>query len=199
MLAVLTGGPGTGKSTLLEALGQRGYTTVPESSRLVQRLEKRKSERAEDYDPVLPESDPTRFNEVVLDTMQAMYRSRICPDGAATVADRHFLDIIGYTALYEVETPPGTTDMVRRYKPDVAFFLDFVPSYENDGVRHESRAEAERIDDVLRATYDYYNIDTVDLPVPPGRVETSVQRRADQVISYLEGAGSHIRGYGAVS
>ncbi|MDO8628127.1 MAG: AAA family ATPase, partial [Nanoarchaeota archaeon] len=43
MKAVISGGPGTGKSTLLKKLGEQGFHTIPEAARAIIKEEEMKA------------------------------------------------------------------------------------------------------------------------------------------------------------
>lgn len=62
---VLTGGPGTGKTTLLKELAKRGYQTVPEAARLVIQEEQRK-EQGKGEQGILPWTDLYKFQKIFL-------------------------------------------------------------------------------------------------------------------------------------
>ena len=67
---VITGGPGSGKSTLIEALGQRGYAHSIEAGRAIIQ-----DQTAIDG-PALPSRDPLAFADLMLSWELRSYRVR---------------------------------------------------------------------------------------------------------------------------
>lgn len=82
---VVTGGPGGGKSTLLDALAERGYRVAPEAAR---RLTK---ERLSSRLP--PRPDPVSFARAILNSDMEQYRAATDHDGT-TFFDRGVLDAL---------------------------------------------------------------------------------------------------------
>ncbi|HCS29047.1 MAG TPA: hypothetical protein DIW43_16440, partial [Spongiibacteraceae bacterium] len=82
---VITGGPGGGKSTLLDALAERGYRIAPEAARRL--IKKRLAEG------LASRPDPVTFARAILDSDRAQYRAATDHDGT-TFFDRGVLDAL---------------------------------------------------------------------------------------------------------
>ncbi|EOS8336305.1 ATPase [Vibrio vulnificus] len=96
-LVIISGGPGAGKTTLINALSAQGYMTFAEGSRT---LIEEQSVRA---DGILPWTNLPAFAELCLALMSEQKRQA----SGATVAffDRALPDIIGYLKMGRCEVP----------------------------------------------------------------------------------------------
>src|ERR1700733_13413501 len=116
---VLAGGPGVGKSTLMEILASRGYAIVPETSRIIIEEEKIKKSDA------LPWKDVQRFQELV--AKRQIKAERECTVETAFL-DRSLIDGYAYCILSKVHVSTilvenlRTKDNAPRY--DKVFILD---------------------------------------------------------------------------
>ena len=171
---VLTGGPGTGKSTLLEELARRGYQTVPEAARQIIKEEMPKER------PVLPWTDLSEFQEKVLQR-QLDLESKI--SAGLVFLDRGLLDSIAYCREGDISLPETLKQIVekerhqRRYAG--IFILDFLPSYVADGVRREEQEEAEDLHFQIGAVYEELYYQCWHVPV------LSPAKRAQFILKYL--------------
>ena len=154
---VLTGGPGTGKTTLLERLATEGFATVPESARQVIRKQQ--------PDGALPWTDPGAFQELVLQGQEEAERSL---EGEVFL-DRGFADGIAYTEVLGCGIDSRVYDLIRAADYTRVFFLEQLPSFDQDAERREDRNLAERIHAKLYEVYDRLGCDIVR--VPPGTVD----------------------------
>lgn len=138
-LVVVTGGPGSGKSTLIAALANAGLATRPEAGRRVIRDETATGGRA------LPWIDPDAFALRMLALDRAAHREARRA-GGIHLFDRGILDILGYLRLAGRPVPPvlAAAARVRRYHPTVLAAPPWPDIYRTDGERRQSPEEAER-------------------------------------------------------
>lgn len=106
---VLTGGPGSGKSTLIEALATAGFRTAPEAGRAIIRDQVAIAGRA------LPWVDPLLFAEMMLARDLQSYADHAGHDGPVFF-DRGIPDVIGYLTLVGLPVP----DHMRRGRRSIA-------------------------------------------------------------------------------
>ena len=95
---VLTGGPGAGKTTLIEALRDAGFATTTEAGRAIIR------DQLAIGRPALPSNDPALFAELMLSWDMRSYRSALGEQGAVFF-DRGVTDLVGYFALMGLPVP----------------------------------------------------------------------------------------------
>ena len=164
---VITGGPGTGKTTLVELLSSRGYSTVVEASRLLIE-EKRKIDK--DFSPL---DNPQLFQKEVID-----YQSKLESEatGETVFFDRSIVDNYGYSLFYKMPIPE-ILEKSGRNRYDAVFLLDPLPSYAKDSSRIEDEKTALAIHRAIEEGYKRLGYDVIKVPA------ISPERRADFVES----------------
>lgn len=106
---VLTGGPGSGKSTLPKTLSERGSTCVAEAGREIIR------DQVANGGTALPWADQQAFAELMLALDIQAYR---CAQTTAGIVlfDRGIPDIIGYRRLVGLPVPDHLEKAARRFR-----------------------------------------------------------------------------------
>jgi predicted ATPase len=156
-LFVLTGGPGGGKSTLVERLKSLGYATAPEAGRAIIR------------DQVAIggtlHQDPVAFLEAILVWELRSYREALDASGPVFF-DRGIPDVAGSWAQLGRAVPPHVEAAVAlcRYAPTVFVAPPWREIYAHDEERKQSWETAVRTYDVMVAAYTDAGYDLVELP-----------------------------------
>ena len=159
---VITGGPGSGKTTLIETLAAAGHVVEPEAGRAVIR-----QQQAEGGDG-LPWRDQARFAELMLDRDIAAHTRAAEADGPVFF-DRGIPDVAGYLTLCGLPIPPRLEQAARalRYQ-DIVFIAPVWPEiFAQDAERRQDLAEAERTWEAMAAVYPAYGYRLVELPKAP--------------------------------
>jgi predicted ATPase len=170
---VLTGGPGAGKTTLIEALKARGYATTDEAGRGVIRQEVQSGDG-------LPWADRAHFAELMFEWELRSYRDaerRLGP----VVFDRGLPDTIGYLRLEGLEVPTWMEEEAWRLRYNHRVFIapPWKEIFGNDEERRQSWDVAVRTHDIMAETYAELGYELVELP------RTSVARRVEFVIAAI--------------
>ena len=157
---IVTGAPGVGKSTLLAALGQAGFRTVPESARAL--IAERRAAGLPPRPPAL------EFAREIL--RRDLARLGEVPAGPAWT----FFDRSAVEALGMVHEAGGCTDADLGARlaglpfHRTAFILPPWPEiYTNDAERDHDLAHVRRVDAALRAWYGRCGYRLVDVPRGP--------------------------------
>lgn len=157
---VITGGPGAGKTTLIERLARAGYAHIPETGRAIIR------EQTETGGVCLPWSDRQAYARLMFDTDMDKYDA--APrEGRIAFYDRGLVDVIGYLRVEGMPVPEkyDLAARQRRYHETV-FLAPFWPDiYGIDAQRRQSPQVAESTCKIMRETYRKYGYDIVDLPL----------------------------------
>ncbi len=171
---VLTGGPGSGKTTLVEALKARGYATTEEAGRGVIREEMQGGGNA------LPWLDRERFAELMFDWELRSYRSAERQHGPV-VFDRGLPDTIGYLRVEGLEVPAWMEEKAWRLRYNARVFIapPWKEIFGTDEERRQSWAVAVRTCEIMVETYAALGYELMELP------RTSVDRRADFVVDAM--------------
>jgi predicted ATPase len=173
-LFVITGGPGSGKSTLVSALQGRGFTTVDESGRAIIREELAAGGDA------LPWGDRARFAQRMLD-LEIDNHARMRESTVPVIFDRGIPDVIGYLRLCDLPVPDAadTAARARRYSPLVFIAPHWPTIYAQDAERKQDAEEAERTYLMMRSVYAEYGYELAELPL------ASVEERVDFVLARI--------------
>jgi predicted ATPase len=161
-LHVLTGGPGSGKSTLIAALAQARVATSPEVGRQVIR------EQLAAGGGALPWADELAFAEAMWPREVAAHAVALAT-GRAVVLDRGAPDVVGFLRVSGLSVPPHIDAVARntRYNSRV-FLAPFWPEiYAHDAERKQSPEVAAATEAVMRATYADNGYTLVELPRAP--------------------------------
>lgn len=169
---VITGGPGSGKSTLINELERRGFACSHEVSRELI------IEQAARENGCLPWLDLPGFAELALERMIRSYNEM---REATTFYDRGLPDIVAYLKTSDLEVPGHFTRAVdeHRYEDQVFILPAWEEIYVNDSERWQSYAEAARLYEQISKTYSESGYQLVEVP------KLSVKDRADFLISKL--------------
>ncbi|KVE39277.1 AAA family ATPase [Burkholderia sp. TSV86] len=173
-LFVFTGGPGSGKSTLIDALHARGYACSDEAGRGVIRDQIAIGGRA------LPWLDSLAFAEQMLGWEMRSYRvaRRAC---GPVFFDRGVPDVIGYLRLTALDVPAHVAAAAERFRycRDVFIAPPWPQIYEQDAERRQDYAQAVRTYEAMVHTYTAYGYRLIELP------RTSVDERCRFVLEVV--------------
>lgn len=166
---IITGGPHTGKTTLLNALKAKhqNHTYVAEAATLVIEAEHQKEKSENGYVGTFPWNNYTAFGPKVIAQSLELERDLNSKSGLA-VFDRSLIDTIAYARLNDCEhLLPDLYDKIKKAQYHQAFFCDFVGSYKNNHIRSESFEEAQTTQQALRTAYTESGIQMIDMPAAP--------------------------------
>ena len=159
---VLTGGPGAGKTTLVEALRARGFAATKEAGRGVIRAEMEGGGQA------LPWIDRQRFAERMFEWELASYRQAERQAGAVFF-DRGLPDTLGYLGLEGLPVPAWMEEEAWRLRYHARVFVapPWRQIYGRDEERRQSWQVAVRTHAAMVRTYRDFGYDLVELPRAP--------------------------------
>jgi predicted ATPase len=173
-LFVLTGGPGSGKSTLIEVLGQAGYGSMVEAGRSIIQDQVLVGGQA------LPWADPVAYAELMLSWEMRSYRLAQEVDGPVFF-DRGVPDIVGYLRLVGLPVPVHLERAAEifRYNKTVLIAPPWPDIFTQDQERKQSFDEAVRTYEAMVATYTEYGYNLTEIPRLP------IAERAEFIIETL--------------
>jgi predicted ATPase len=134
---ILTGGPGSGKTTILNGLRDRGFTCVEEVGRLLIQEQLKIGGNAVHW------GDQKAFRDLMLSRSMYLYdQMRLQED--VVFFDRGIPELIGYCALIGCEVPPYLQKAVEEYSYNKSVFImpPWQEIYQNDPERKQDFQEA---------------------------------------------------------
>ncbi len=165
---VISCGPGSGKSTLIDALERRGYARTIEAGRAIIRQQVAIGGTA------LPWSDPALFSQLMLAWEMRSYataQERKEP----VFFDRGVPDVIGYLTLCGLPVPPHMEQASAMFRYNKTVFLapPWAEIFAQDDERKQDFKEAMRTFEAMENTYSRLGYEIALLP------KSSVEERVD--------------------
>jgi len=171
---VLTGGPGSGKTALVEALRARGYAGSVEAGRGVIQ------HHVAIQGPALPWLDPILFAEMMLSWEMRSYDLAQQTPGPVFF-DRGVPDVQGYLQLLHLPVPRHLrlASQIFRYNPTVFIAPPWKEIFRQDRERKQDFEEAVRTYETMRETYTELNYHPIEIP------RTSVEERLGFLLNHV--------------
>ncbi len=161
---VLTGAPGTGKSTIINELEKRGFACRHEISREIIR-EARKNGTEQ-----LFLTEPLLFSEKLLKGRVDQYLEANGTDNEMVFFDRGIPDIFAYMNYIGLDYPDKFIRASREHRYDFVFLMPpWEEIYITDDERYENFEQALAIHNHLMRAYESLEYSVVE--VPTGKVE----------------------------
>jgi predicted ATPase len=171
---VLTGGPCSGKSTLIAALRDAGFQAMPEAGRAIIQ------QQVAIDGPALPWKDPALFAELGLSWEMRSYREALQLRGPVFF-DHSLAGSAGYFRLMGLPVPEHVlaAASTHRYHRRVLLAPPWAEIYENDAERKQTWEEAVATYERVVATYAENGYELVEL------AKVSVEERVRFVVATL--------------
>jgi predicted ATPase len=168
---VVTGGPGSGKSTLIEELHRRGYANSVEAGRGVIQDQVAIGGRA------LPWDDRALFAEIMLNWELRSYHIAEQSSGVVFF-DRGIPDVVGYLRLIGLDVPDYIQRAAElfRYNRRVFIAPPWPEIFHSDRERKQDFDEAVRTYESMIVTYASFGYELVEVP------RASVEERAQFIL-----------------
>lgn len=158
-LVLLIGGPGSGKTTIIEELSKKGYICYPEVSRQVT-LEAQK--RGIDQ---LFLKEPLLFSEMLLEGRVKQFKDALNETENLVFLDRGIPDVLAYMHYIGDAYPAAFEDACKNHIYTKVFILPpWEEIYLSDNERYESYEQARLIHNHLVETYQKYGYNLIDVP-----------------------------------
>ncbi len=174
---VITGGPGVGKTSILNELNQKGFTVVPEIVR-----ELIKEQQATDGE-ALPWKNKRLYRDIMFDRCVESFESAMNDHKkeGPVFFDRGFLDALCYANLKGIPIKNNMKIMAEtwRYNTSVFILPPWKEIYHTDEQRNQDWNEAVFTYNKMIQTYRTYQYDLVEVP------KVSIKERADFILDYL--------------
>lgn len=156
---VITGGPSTGKSTLISGLFIEGVFCFPEISRQVT-LQARENGIAH-----LFKTDPLAFSQKLLEARLDQFKKAEAQARPLIFYDRGLPDVNAYLHFANAPVPEYFEQTARLYRYQMVFLLPvWEEIYQTDNERYENLDEALKIESALAHCYQQLGYSIIWLP-----------------------------------
>jgi len=176
---VLTGAPGSGKTTILGQLARLGIHVADEPARQVL------AEQRSIGGSGLPERDPRLFTELLLSRALHQHRRHAGARGPL-LFDRGLPDVIGYARLFGVRDEPAMA-AAGRYRYNRAVFI--APAreaiYRRDDERRMDFQQAKAFGETIAAAYEEAGY--VLVPLPEDSADACARFMLEQILQRVSG------------
>jgi predicted ATPase len=158
-IKVIIGGPGTGKTSIIDELNARGYCCYPEISREVTMEAKKQG-----IDQLFLEQ-PLLFSELLLEGRKKQYLEALNEPHEVVFIDRGIPDVLAYMH-YIGDSYPSFFDAACRENiySEVYILPPWKEIYVSDEARYENYEQSELIHNHLVETYTKYGYNLIEVP-----------------------------------
>ncbi len=159
---VITGGPGMGKTSIINQLRRMGYACIPESGRDIIR------HQLETKGNKLPWADRQGYAWEMFQTAIHDYK-QVLEKNANTFFDRGLPDVIGYLTLCKLPIPDEMWLAAKQYRYHRVVFITppWQEIYVNDSERKQSFEEAIATYEVMHRIYLDLDYTLTEIPKAP--------------------------------
>ncbi|WP_179006485.1 AAA family ATPase [Winogradskyella forsetii] len=171
---VIAGGPGTGKTTIINELKKRGFVCYDEISRQIT-LQARK-----DGIEQLFLTEPLLFSKKLLEGRTQQFKAAEQESESVVFLDRGIPDVLAYMDYIGDTYPDHFVEACNTHKYDnILILAPWQEIFTSDSERYENFEEAIEIHQHLLNTYKRFGYNLVDVPFG------SVENRADFILESL--------------
>jgi len=171
---VITGGPGTGKTSIIDHLKSQGHFCLAEISREVILAARQQGIEQ------LFLTDPLLFSQKLLEGRIAQYE-QVEKEQKTIFFDRGIPDVVAYMDYFKTSYPEHFNEACRNHPYDTLFLLPpWKEIYCSDNERYENFEQAKDIHNALKETYQSFGYTPIEVPTD------TVKNRANFIISQLK-------------
>jgi len=171
---VITGGPGTGKTTIINELERIGYACMHEISRKVTTMARKNGIEQ------LFLKEPLLFSKLLLEGRISQYQEALKINAEYVFFDRGIPDVHAYMNYMGINYPKIYIDESKKKTYNTIFLMPpWEAIYITDSERYESFEQALAIHNHLKNTYELLNYKTIEVPVG------NVTQRVDFILKSL--------------
>ena len=172
---VITGGPGTGKSTVIDELIKRKFTCMPEISRQVTLNAREKGIEQ------LFLTKPLLFSELLLEGRINQFMEAEQVNNELVFFDRGIPDVHAYMNYISIDYPSSYVIKSNLYRYEHVFLMPpWEEIYISDNERYENFEQALAIHNHLERTYKELNYPIIEVPTG------TVDERTNFILDYLK-------------
>jgi len=175
---ILSGGPGAGKTTTLEALKARGFRGVDEAARQIL-----KEQKAIGGDAT-HDGDQVKYRDLMLERSIAAFNA-VEERDAPVFFDRGVPELLGYAVPSGAATPAHVAEAIARYRYSRTVFLfpAWEAIYRHDEERKHTFQHAVEVSELTVTVYRRCGYEVTEVP------RLSVAERVDFILARIDASG----------
>lgn len=180
---VVTGGPSTGKTSVIQRLEEMEFSCMEEIIRaMTSKEEKEKRDILFKTNPIVSVTDPLEFNLKILGGRIEQYEYVQERNDEITFFDRGIPDVLAYMDCFGQNYGQEFENACQKYRYDFIFLMPpWREIHVEDEQRFETYEESVRINDCLRNTYKTLGYTIIEVP------KLSIEKRIDFILQNLDG------------
>lgn len=181
---IVTGGPHSGKSSVLKLLEKQGIQVLHETARLIIQEDQEKKKNNPSYNHLYPWEDQSIFcrrcHERQLEREKKL-------TGDMVILDRSIIDNLAYAAVAGIELDPRIyVDIAHAGYEKKVFFFELLGSYNKDEQRKDSEEQVKAVHKELYNAYSSLGFRIIDIPVYSEDKNTNVMKRAEFILNHIQ-------------
>ena len=137
-LYVISGGPCSGKTSVIMELKKRGKMVLEEPARFIAENDKRFAGKS------IKNINHFEFHNAILD-FQVKQMNELELKKGVFFLDRGFVDTLAYASFHGLKIPKEKLKYIKSFKYEKIFILSSLDFYEQDKLRKETKKEQEEI------------------------------------------------------
>ena len=170
---LITGGPGAGKTSIIDELEKRNFNCEHE---IVRSLTIEGKKKGNDQAFL---SDPLKFTKKLLDLRINQFNK--IQENEITFYDRGVHDTLAYLKFIKVNIRDELINKCKKIKYNMVFVLSpWKKIYQQDDCRYESFEESIKIFNEIIKIYEYFEMNTIILK------QGTIDYRVDKILSHLK-------------
>ena len=166
-LIVITGGPGTGKTSLIEALAERGWATVPEAA--IEVIGELNAEMGLERQKEWRHANRSEFQARVLARQKTLEGAALDSEEPVAFLDRSRLDGLAYCRYFDEAPPAELVQAADEVRYDDVVWLEQLGVFPDRGAtgRTSDRDASIALGDEIATVYEERGYELLRLPDGP--------------------------------
>ena len=156
-LFVITGGPGTGKTSVINKLSKK-FKVIPEAAREVGENNIRFKGKS------TKEINHYYFQREIFNFQKKEFSKIMGKRKKIIFSDRGFGDTLAYYKFHNLKVPKEEYDYAKKFRFSGVFILDFLDFYEKDKLRQENKKEQKKIHKLIINMYKQLGYEPIIVP-----------------------------------
>ncbi len=168
---IISGGPGTGKTSVIKELKKKGFRVLDEAARKIALKDSRFISKN------IKEINPVKFQKAIFELQRKSYL-RIKPS-KLIFSDRGFGDTLAYYKINNLRIPKEKFDYAKKFRFNKIFILNPLSFYVTDELRTESKKEQRIIQKEIINMYKKLDYKPIKVP------SNSIKERVDFILKNM--------------